>query len=179
MLPAVHHHWASVRRCRGFDSSYKSQKPSSMIGHTVLRPGCEVELTHLMLGWVSSLPKSHKISIYCMFRHNRIVDTNFTSGHVSRDVTYFSGSWTTTPFLLQFRSFRMKPRGTAWVQLQCDRQADRNYWCSRRLGRFLIPIGSAYQSHSSLLFRVKRQGKDLLKTEIPKKRKWKELWSCH
>lgn len=49
------HHGASIRRCRGFHSSYKGQQSSGMIGHPVLRPGCEVELTHLMLGRVSSL----------------------------------------------------------------------------------------------------------------------------
>lgn len=54
-LPAVDHHWAGVRGCRGFHSSYKGQQSSGVIGHPVLRPGCKVELTHLMLSRVSSL----------------------------------------------------------------------------------------------------------------------------
>ncbi|TNN76243.1 hypothetical protein EYF80_013531 [Liparis tanakae] len=48
-LPAVHHHGARVRRCRGFHSSYESQQSGGVIRHPVLRPGCEVELAHLML----------------------------------------------------------------------------------------------------------------------------------
>lgn len=54
-LPAVDHHRAGVRGCRGFHSSYKGQQSSGVIGHPVLRPGCKVELTHLMLSRVSSL----------------------------------------------------------------------------------------------------------------------------
>ncbi len=50
MLPAVDHHWASVRRRGGFHSPYKGQQSSGVIGHPVLRPGCEVKLTHLVLG---------------------------------------------------------------------------------------------------------------------------------
>ena len=54
-LPAVDHHGASVRRGGGFHSSYEGQQSSGVVGHAVLRPGGEMELTHLVLGGVSSL----------------------------------------------------------------------------------------------------------------------------
>lgn len=54
-VPAVNHDRASIRWRRSFNPSYKSQQSSGVIGHPVFRPGCEVELTHLMLGRVSSL----------------------------------------------------------------------------------------------------------------------------
>lgn len=31
-----------------------------MVGHAVLGPGGEVELTHLVLGWVTTLNETHK-----------------------------------------------------------------------------------------------------------------------
>lgn len=54
-LPAVHHHRSSVWGCRGLDPAQESQQTGSVVRHTVLRPGGEVELAHLMLGRVTSL----------------------------------------------------------------------------------------------------------------------------
>lgn len=64
-LPAVDHHRASIRRSRGFHSSYKRQQPGGVIGHTVLRPGREVKLTNLVLGRVSSLAKDGNVRYEC------------------------------------------------------------------------------------------------------------------
>lgn len=69
-LPAVDHHRASVRRRRGFHSSYKGQQSSGVIGHPVLRPGCEVELTHLVLGWVSSLSIEMQYTLVLHVKHH-------------------------------------------------------------------------------------------------------------
>lgn len=63
-LPAVDHHRASVRRCRGFHSSYKGQQSGGVIGHPMLRPGCKVELTHLMLRGVSSLETQYTLALH-------------------------------------------------------------------------------------------------------------------
>lgn len=57
-LPAVHHHRPSVRRCRGLDPAQESQQAGGVVWHTVLRPGGEMELAHLMFSRVTSLEET-------------------------------------------------------------------------------------------------------------------------
>lgn len=53
-------HRPGVGRRRGFDTPQEGQQACSVIRHSVFWPGCEVELTHLVLGWISSLEEESK-----------------------------------------------------------------------------------------------------------------------
>lgn len=59
-LPAVDHHRPGIGRCRGFDPAQESQQASGVVWHAMLRPGGEVELTHLVFSRVTSLQDTVK-----------------------------------------------------------------------------------------------------------------------
>lgn len=51
----MHHHRPSIGWRGGFDPPDEGQQASGVVGHAVLRPGGEVELSHLMFGRVAPL----------------------------------------------------------------------------------------------------------------------------
>lgn len=48
-VPAVHHDWASIWGVAGFHPSQESQEWGWVLGYTVVRPRCELELADLPL----------------------------------------------------------------------------------------------------------------------------------
>lgn len=48
-VPAVHHDWTSIRGVAGFHPSQESQERGGVLGYTVVRPRCELELADLPL----------------------------------------------------------------------------------------------------------------------------------
>lgn len=97
-LPAVDHHRAGVRRSGGFHSADKGQQSGGVIRHPVLRPGREVELTHLVLCSVSSLyaktqhplrlPVKHHTCTTCAADHGslQVLISSKTCSHPLRDI---------------------------------------------------------------------------------------------
>lgn len=69
VLPAVHHHRTGVGRCGSFHPPDEGQQPGGVIGHPVVGPGREVELTHLMLGRVSPLSR-YTLCVRCKLLHS-------------------------------------------------------------------------------------------------------------
>lgn len=47
--PAVDHNGARIRRVAGLDSAQECQEGSGVLGHSVVRPCCELEMAHLTL----------------------------------------------------------------------------------------------------------------------------------
>ena len=54
-VPAVHHHRSSVSGHGALNAAQEGQQSRGVVGNSVLRPGREMELAHLVFGRVASL----------------------------------------------------------------------------------------------------------------------------